>query len=101
MLARGAVGRGLVGGIAAPAIAAAARANSNGCIRLEDASKFARWLFGTEPKASGAVPDEVVRVPEPIDVYVAYLTAAPTGRGIEYAKDVYSLDPNPTAAGAS
>ena len=86
-----------------PQFAAAARANSNGCIRLEDASKFARWLFGTEPKASGAVPDEVVRVPEPINIYVAYLTAAPTGRGLDYAKDVYSLDPSPTptAVGAS
>ena len=86
-----------------PQFASAARATSNGCIRLEDASKFARWLFGTEPKASGAVPDEVVRVPEPIDVYVAYLTAAPSGRGVDYAKDVYSLDPTPTAtaSGAS
>lgn len=88
-----------------PQFAQSARANSNGCIRLEDAPKFARWLFGAgaEPKASGAVPDEVVRVPEPINIYVAYLTAAPTGRGIEYAKDVYSLDPTPapTAVGAS
>ena len=87
-----------------PQFASAARANSNGCIRLEDAGKLARWLFGAgaEPKASGAVPDEVVRVPDPINLYVAYLTAAPTGRGIEYAKDVYSLDPTtPTAVGAS
>jgi murein L,D-transpeptidase YcbB/YkuD len=88
-----------------PQFAEAARANSNGCIRLEDASKLARWLFGpgAEPKASGAVPDEVVRVPEPINIYVAYLTAAPTGRGLDYAKDVYSLDPapTPTAVGAS
>ena len=32
-------------------------------------------------------------MPDPINIYVAYLTAAPTGRGVEYAKDVYSLDP--------
>lgn len=85
-----------------PQFASDARANSNGCIRLEDAPRFARWLFGAgaEPKASGAIPDEVVRIPEPINIYVAYLTAAPTGRGVQYAKDIYSLDPVVTASGA-
>lgn len=83
-----------------PQFASDKRANSNGCIRLEDASKMSRWLFGTEPKPSGDIPDETVRLPEPINIYVAYLTAAPTGRGVEYAKDVYSLDPVVTAAGA-
>jgi hypothetical protein len=83
-----------------PQFASDKRANSNGCIRLEDASKMARWLFGTEPKASGEIPDETVRLPEPINIYIAYLTAAPTGRGVQYAKDVYSLDPVVTAAGA-
>ncbi len=39
-----------------PQFASDKRANSNGCIRLEDASKLARWLFGTEPKASGDIP---------------------------------------------
>ena len=39
------------------------------------------------------MPDESVRLPEPMPIYVAYLTAAPTGRGVEYAKDVYALDP--------
>jgi murein L,D-transpeptidase YcbB/YkuD len=58
---------------------------------------MARWLFGTEPKMTGGIPDEAVRVPDPINVYIAYLTAAPTGRGVEYAKDVYSLDPVATA----
>lgn len=83
-----------------PQFASDSRANSNGCIRLEDAPRMARWLFGTEPKVSGDIPDEAVRLPEPINVYVAYITASPTGRGIEYAKDVYSLDPVTTASGA-
>lgn len=84
-----------------PQFSLSARANSNGCIRLSDAPKVARWLFGDEPVpvASGSVPDQAVRLPQPIPIYVAYLTAAPTGRGVEYAKDVYSLDPAASAAG--
>ncbi len=86
-----------------PQFAEAARANSNGCIRLEDAPRFARWLFGDNPPvASGAVPDESARLPTPIDIYVAYLTAEPTGRGVQYAKDVYAMDPAiATAQGAA
>ncbi len=77
-----------------PQFALTGRANSNGCIRLEDAPRFARWLFGDSPPvASGAVPDESARLPTPISIYVAYLTAEPTGVGVKYAKDVYSLDP--------
>ena len=86
-----------------PQFAESARANSNGCIRLEDAPKLARWLFGDTPPpvASGATPDESARLPTPIPVYVAYLTAEPTGRGVEYAKDVYAMDPVASAATAA
>jgi hypothetical protein len=77
-----------------PQFSLAARANSNGCIRVEDAPRLARWLFGENPPvASGAVPDESARLPTPMPIYVAYLTAEPTGLGVQYAKDVYSLDP--------
>jgi len=83
-----------------PQFAQAARANSNGCIRLEDAPKLARWLFGDNPPvASGAIPDESARLPTPMPIYVAYLTAEPTGVGVQYAKDVYSLDPSVASAG--
>ena len=85
-----------------PQFAATGRANSNGCIRLEDAPKLARWLFGpTPPVASGAVPDESARLPTPMPIYVAYLTAEPTGLGVKYAKDVYALDPVVSAASAT
>ena len=79
-----------------------ARANSNGCIRLEDAPRLARWLFGENPPvASGAIPDESARLPTPMPIYVAYLTAEPTGLGVKYAKDVYSLDPAVSTAAAA
>ena len=85
-----------------PQFAEAGRANSNGCIRLEDAPRFARWLFGDNPPvASGATPDESARLPTPMPIYVAYLTAEPTGRGVQYAKDVYSLDPTTATASAA
>ena len=78
-----------------PQFAESARANSNGCIRLEDAPRFARWLFGDRPRRSprAPCPTKAPACPTPITIYVAYLTAEPTGRGVEYAKDVYSLDP--------
>jgi hypothetical protein len=85
-----------------PQFAEDKRANSNGCIRLEDAGKLARWLFGPNPPvASGAVPDESVRLPAPIPIYVTYLTAEPTGRGIQYVKDVYAMDPPALSAGSN
>jgi len=83
-----------------PQFAEEKRANSNGCIRLEDAHKLARWLFGSDvPVASGAVPDESVRLPTPMKIYVTYLTAEPTGRGVQYSKDVYAMDPPALSAG--
>ena len=85
-----------------PQFAATGRANSNGCVRLEDAPRLARWLFGDNPPvASGAMPDESARLPTPMPVYVAYLTAEPTGRGVQYAKDVYALDPGAPAQSAA
>src|SRR5437763_6869775 len=37
----------------------AARLQSNGCVRLEDAPRFARWLFnGRPPRTQGARPDQ-------------------------------------------
>lgn len=86
-----------------PQFAEDKRDKSNGCIRLEDAPRLARWLFGTTPPtASGAVPDETVRLPQPMEVYVAYLTAQPQGgSNVAWNKDVYSLDPAAVTAAAS
>ena len=44
----------------------AARLQSNGCVRLEDAPRFERWLFyGRAPKAQGARPEQKVEFAEP------------------------------------
>ena len=70
----------------------AARLQSNGCVRLEDAPRLARWLFGRTLKAQGARPEQKVPLPSPVAVYITYLTAVPSGSSIVYFDDVYGLD---------
>ena len=48
---------------------------SNGCIRLEDAQRLAKWLFGKPLKADGSKTEVNVDLPAPVPVYVTYLTA--------------------------
>jgi murein L,D-transpeptidase YcbB/YkuD len=71
----------------------AARLQSNGCVRLEDAPRFARWLFnGHPPKAQGAKPEQKVNLPAPVPLYITYLTAVPSGTSIVYFDDFYGKD---------
>jgi murein L,D-transpeptidase YcbB/YkuD len=72
--------------------AKAVRTISNGCVRLEDAPRFARWLMGRDVQAEGALPDQNVVAPAPVPVYVTYMTARPEGGAIAYEPDVYGLD---------
>jgi murein L,D-transpeptidase YcbB/YkuD len=67
---------------------------SSGCVRLEDAPRLARFLFGgTAPSASGPAPEQRVDLPEPVPVYITYLTALPDpARGVALQKDVYARD---------
>lgn len=70
----------------------AARLQSNGCVRLEDAARFARWLFGRPLRAQGARPEQRVALPAPVPIYITYLTAVPSGSSIVYFDDVYGFD---------
>ena len=74
-----------------------ARWSSAGCVRVEDADRFARWLFGENPHASG--PDHRVNLREPVPVYMTYFTAAPNGPGVDVRRDVYGRDSLVTANG--
>ena len=65
---------------------------SAGCVRLEDASRFARWLFGKPVKAQGSAPEQQVALPAPVPLYITYLTAVPSGSSITYFDDMYGLD---------
>ena len=68
------------------------RTLSNGCIRLEDAERFGRWLLGREPTAPGSEPEIQIQVPRPVPVYVTYITAQPSDKGLTFTKDVYGWD---------
>ena len=70
---------------------------SSGCVRLEDAQRLGRWLFGGQvPRGSGA-PEQQVDLPEPVPVYIAYFTALPTRGGVVFQADSYRRDgPAPT-----
>jgi murein L,D-transpeptidase YcbB/YkuD len=73
--------------------AGADRRQSSGCIRLEDAQRLGRWLFqGAMPRPSGAA-EQRVDLPEPVPVYITYLTALPSRGGIVFRPDTYGRDP--------
>lgn len=65
---------------------------SNGCIRLEDARRFGRWLLQKEPVAPSAEPEQFVQLPAGVPVYVTYLTAQEANGKITYAPDIYGWD---------
>lgn len=68
------------------------RAQSNGCIRLEDAKRFGRWLLGREPVPPGSDPEIQVQVQQPVPVFVTYITAQPSPQGLTFVKDEYGWD---------
>lgn len=68
------------------------RTFSGGCIRLEDAPRLARWLFGEEPVARSSEPEQRVELAAPVPIYVTYLTAQPGTGELVFAEDVYGLD---------
>jgi murein L,D-transpeptidase YcbB/YkuD len=70
----------------------ASRLYSGGCIRLEDAPRLGRWLFGRDLKKSGDAPEQIVPIPTLVPLYVTYLTAVPSSTGIAYFDDVYGRD---------
>ena len=71
------------------------RALSNGCVRLEDAPRLARWLLGRDPIAPSSDPEIRVQLPQGVPIYLTYLTAQPTAAGVTYLSDVYGWDGMP------
>lgn len=71
---------------------------SGGCVRLEDAWRLSRWLFGRELSWEGASPEQPVMLATPIPVYITYLTAVPDGGSIAYFDDAYGRDKKGLAA---
>lgn len=73
-------------------LAKPARQFSNGCVRLEDAQRLGRWFFGGPLRAETDEPEQHVPLPQPVPVYLTYLTAVPTGQGVKFLPDVYGRD---------
>ena len=70
----------------------ASRLYSGGCVRLEDAARLGKWLFGEPLHASSKDPELPVHLHQPVPVVITYLTAVPSGSSIVYFDDIYGRD---------
>jgi murein L,D-transpeptidase YcbB/YkuD len=70
-----------------------ARLLSAGCVRLEDAPRLARWLYGRPLKVTaGMKPEQKVELERAVPVYLAYLTAVTSGNQTVFYDDIYGRD---------
>jgi murein L,D-transpeptidase YcbB/YkuD len=66
---------------------------SNGCVRLEDYKRLAKFLFdGVIPQGKDPKVEEHVDLPQPVPVYMTYLTVQPTADGLQFMQDHYGRD---------
>ncbi|QNA82687.1 L,D-transpeptidase family protein [Sphingomonas sp. So64.6b] len=65
---------------------------SNGCIRLENAAELGRWLLQKPIRAGSTRPEQAVPLPVQVPVYLTYLTATATERGVAFRRDIYGRD---------
>jgi murein L,D-transpeptidase YcbB/YkuD len=77
------------------------RTQSSGCVRVEDAARLARWLFGKTPKAPKERPEQVVALATPVPVYINYFTAGWNGDRFALRQDVYGRDGGGTRLASS
>lgn len=65
---------------------------SNGCVRVEDARRLARWLLGHDPIAPGSDPELAVQLPKGVPIVLTYLTAEVIDGKLTYRDDFYGWD---------
>ena len=65
---------------------------SSGCVRLQDAPRLARWLFGGASLPESDAVDVQIDLPQPVPVYITYLTAVRRNGEIVFQNDVYGRD---------
>lgn len=70
----------------------ASRMFSGGCVRLEDAARLARWMYGKPLKANSKAAELKVDLPKPVPVFITYLTVMPSGTELATFPDVYGRD---------
>ncbi|MEO6153480.1 MAG: L,D-transpeptidase family protein [Croceibacterium sp.] len=70
-----------------------ARQLSSGCVRMEDAARMHRWLMGKPLPIGLKSAEQRVALPQPVPIYITYLTAMPDGTGqIAFHADPYTRD---------
>ena len=74
---------------------------SNGCVRLEDARRFGRWLLGAEPAAPGTDAEIQVQLPRGVPIYLTYTTAQAKDGKLSYLPDTYGWDRRATQLAAA
>jgi len=66
---------------------------SNGCVRVEDYKRLAKFLFdGSIPTGKNPKVEYEVDLPRPVPVYMTYLTVEPTADGVQFLEDHYGRD---------
>lgn len=65
---------------------------SNGCIRLEDAKRLGTWLMNRDVEKTSEAPEQKVDLPQPVPIYITYLTAHPEGDRVAVGADPYARD---------
>jgi len=65
---------------------------SSGCVRLEDAARLGRWLFGRTLAPTSSTPEQFVSLPAPVPIFMTYLTVVPDKAGIAFLDDPYGED---------
>jgi L,D-transpeptidase YcbB len=65
---------------------------SNGCVRLEDYRRFASWVFGGRVPQVSSQAEQILELPQPVPVYMTYLTVVPSGNGVQFRADPYGFD---------
>ena len=77
------------------------RANSSGCIRVQNVKKLVTWLLQSNPDWNRGRVDQMkengqrldVRLKKPVPIYFVYVTAWATPDGtIHFRRDLYNLD---------
>jgi len=68
-----------------------ARYFSAGCVRLEDAKRLGKWLMEGALVAD-STPEKRIDLPEPVPIYITYLTARAEGDRIAAGPDPYGRD---------
>ena len=66
---------------------------SNGCIRLEDAQRLGRWLLGNDPEPQSDAAEQHLPLPEPVPIFLTYLTLNLDAGTPALTADAYGRDP--------